>query len=223
MDFIDGYLYRAMREMLIAKGPDDAGLYDYYKTRIEGSRSAMSAYDRKLIDYIDSTFGSQRRRIVHAGIGIGTLIGPLAIAGYNTVGIEGDERRFAAAHRIRDAVLEAWPEASLRYSLIKGSFPAAAVGILSMTDRSVLVFTNCVAGWSDKLTNEIIGCFPGYGDIIFDARVLGRVREVDEREALLAAIRARGVAVEPIPNMPLDTYYYHARPLASGAARPDPH
>jgi len=212
LDFIDGYLYRVMRELLQGQDADSTGLYGYYIRRIEVLRRALSWYDRRLYEYIDSQFDRGSRKIVHVGVGVGTLAAALAIGGFVTAGIERDGRRFAAADRVRAAVIETWPAAAERYTLIRGGFPAGIAGTTWISPETVLVFTNSVAGWSDELTREILDCFPSYGDVLFELRQFGRLREADEREALLAAMRERGLVTAAVPEMPANSYFFHARP-----------
>jgi hypothetical protein len=211
LPFLNGYLFREMVSMLRAGGPESTGLYSYYKARIEREQSALSGYDLILYSYMLERFSREDRQIVHAGIGLGTLASALAQGGFMVVGIESDERRFQAANRLRAALLEAWPCAADRYTLIFGEFP----GVLDDTDwtttKSILVFTNCGAGWSDQLTANIISQFSLFGDVILDSRLFGRVRdEAEERDTLMRQIEEAGLVAIPIPETAaLGAFYYH--------------
>ena len=208
--FLDGYIFRVILERLEAEGPDASGLYAYYATRIREDRSALSTYDRVLVDYIINHFDKKVRRIVHAGIGVGTLTCALVVAGYATVGMECDRRRFQTASHVRETLGLVWPRETEKYTLIKGEFPTDLVETSWVSPDGVLIFTNCGAGWSDELTAKIISSFQCYGDVILDARLFGRIRDESiERHALLEEIKTRGFDTEPIEGMPPKDYYYH--------------
>lgn len=213
LDFLDGYLFRIMVQMLRSDGVDKSGLYDFYETRIKRGGSALSNYDRMLTEYVARRFHGNERRIVHAGTGLGTLPSALAMAGYAVAGIEYDARRFQAARRMHEGLAEAWPEKADRYELIYGEFPGAITGTAWMSSGAVLVFTNCIASWSEELTARIIGTLPAWGDVLLDTRLFGTVRETaEEREALLEGFRQQGLLPTPIVESPPGTYYCHLKP-----------
>jgi len=215
--FLDGYLFRVLVQILKSEGAEASGLYDFYKARVEQVGSALSHYDRMLIDYIVARFDKQNRRIVHAGTGVGTLPSALAMAGYAVAGIEQDAPRFRAADRIRAALKEAWPSAAARYELISGQFPAAVLQTPWMAQETVLIFTNCGAGWPEDLTAQIIASLPAYGDVLLDARLFGNVRESPaERQRLVDSMEAQGLAANPIAESPPDAFYYHLQPRHAG-------
>jgi len=211
--FLDGYLFRVMVDMLRSTGTEASGLYDFYKARIEQEGTALSGYDRILFEYVRASFDPAERRVVHAGIGLGTLASALALGRFNVSGLERDGARFGAATRIRSALADIWPAAAQRYDLMAGSFPTALLDTSWIAPRTILIFTNCGSGWSDEFTDDATALFPRFGDIILDARLFGRVREIpEERDALIAKIEAQGLAVKPIPKTnPLGAYYYHMR------------
>jgi hypothetical protein len=211
LSFLDGYLYRVMVEMLRSTGVQESGLYDFYKARIEQERCALSGYDRLLVDYISRKFDPQSRRVLHAGIGVGTLASALALAGFQVAGLERDRGRFAAASQLRHAVAQSWPVVADRYELIAGTFPTTVADSGWVDPRTILVFTNCGSGWSEAFTIEIINLFPRFGDVILDARLFGRVRDLEtEREVLIASMRARGLWAMPlVETNRLGAYYFH--------------
>ncbi len=210
--FLDGYLFRVMVDLLKSEGVEPSGLYDYYRMRIEQDGNALSAYDRVLFDYALANFDQQSRRVVHAGIGIGTLTSALAMAGYTVAGIERENHRFRAASRVREALAEAWPDMADRYILMGGEFPSVLAETPWIAPETVLVFTNCGAGWSDELTADAIASFRACGDVVLDARLFGNVRDLPaERQILLERIEAQGLTVTAIAGMPPDAFYYHVR------------
>jgi len=212
--FLNGYLFRVMVDMLRSEGTEASGLYDFYKARIEQEHTALSGYDRILLDYIGRHFDAAQHAILHAGIGLGTLASALAVAGFQVCGVERDPKRFDAATRLRDAVTDFWPQAAARYELVAGSFPDALVETIWIGPRSVLLFTNCATGWPDDLMEEVIALFPQFSDVILDARLFGTVRDLPEdRAALISRIEATGLAALPIPDANhLGAYYHHIRP-----------
>ncbi|MEI8154506.1 MAG: hypothetical protein WCG92_23425 [Hyphomicrobiales bacterium] len=209
--FLDGYLFRVMVDMLRSAGAESYGLYDFYKARIEQEGSALSGYDRILFEYVRTNFDPAERKLMHAGIGLGTLASALSKEGFNVVGLERDAGRFSAATRVRSAVVDVWPAAAERYDLIAGSFPAVLLDTLWIAPQTLLVFTNCGSGWPDEFTDSVIALFPRFGDIILDTRLFGTVRDLpDERRHLIAKIEAQGLAVKSIPGaIAIGAYYYH--------------
>jgi hypothetical protein len=211
LSFLDGYLYRVMIEMLRSEGTKESGLYEFYQARIEQERHALSGYDRILVDYLLTNFDAGKHRVVHAGIGVGTLTCALAVAGFRIAGLERDRGRTIAASRVRSAVLERWPAVEERYQLMPASFPEAVIGTDWIGDRTVLVFTNCGSDWPEELVDSIIDLFPGVGGAILDARLFGKIRNSEEeRQALVARIQGRGLAAKPLPETNrLGAYYFH--------------
>ena len=199
--------------MLRSEGAQASGLYAYYEARIEQDRCALSNYDRMLFDYVLAHFDREERRIVHAGIGIGTLLSALSVAGYRVTGIESDEPRFRAASRLRNALAAAWPVAVERYDLVDGQFPAALERRPLASSKNVLIFTNCAASWPEDLSARAIASFPAFGDVILDARLFGSIRDTaEERQTLIDRMEAAGLVATPIARSPPMTAYYHLRP-----------
>lgn len=117
--FLDGYLVRIMVDMLKLEGPD-AGLFGYYVGRIEGG-CAFSHPDRILLSKFRlAHFDRQKRCVVHAGIGLGTLTAALAVAGYTVAGVEWEGARRQAADRVRDSLIQEWPPVAENYKLMGG-------------------------------------------------------------------------------------------------------
>lgn len=211
LDFLDGYLFRVMLDILKSEGAQ-TGLYSYYEARIRGGH-ALSTYERMIVDYAVERFDPKSRRVVHAGIGIGTLTSVLAVIGYDIAGIEQDMTRFRMADRLRASIMEAWPDVAERYELFPGGYPAIIADTAWMRSDNVLVFTNCGAGWSDELTDQIIATMPSFNDVILDARLFGRIRESDaERQELVSRIERRGLTATAIRQSPSSAFYYHVRP-----------
>ena len=209
---LDAAMFRIMEKMLNSAGPAESGLYDYYEARIAQRQGALSGYDKALIRYALASFDKDDRRIVHAGTGIGTLTAALAAAGFTIAGIERDESRARAATRIRDTLAGLWPADAARYSLIVGEYPTIVSGTSWMAPDVLLIFTNCVAGWSDQLTEKIIRSFASFGDVILDITVFGKDREDEtERRLLVDLIRRQGLTAKPLndPEMPSYACYYH--------------
>ena len=213
LDFLDGYLFRTMVQILNSEGADPAGFYNYYKARVEQVGTALSPYDRMLVDYVDAKFDRPSRRIVHGGTGLGTLPCALAFSGYTVAGVEQDAGRLRTAGRIRAALAEAWPAMTERYELIEGEFPTVLAGTPWMAPETVLIFTNCVATWPDGLSDRIIGFASGCGDVILDTRLFGQSRDTpEERQTLIDQFEAQGLVALPIAGSPSGAFYYHLQP-----------
>jgi len=205
-----------MVEILKSEGAA-AGLYNYYEARVHGG-CALSPYDRMVFDFALSHFSPDSRRVVHAGIGIGTLTSSLAVAGYHIAGIERDGPRMRVATRLREAIVDAWPPVAERYELLLGGFPEIVEGTPWMDTGTVLIFTNCGAGWNDELTTLVVSSLPRFGDVIFDARLFGRVRDSDvERRELVQQVKDQRLTVTPIAESPPNCFYHHASRPGSGS------
>jgi len=209
LDFLDGYLLRVMVQILKAEGVDPSGFYNYYRARVEENRTAFSAYDRTVCDYVKARFDPGNRRIVHAATGLGTLPVALAHSGFTVAGVEYDHHRHRSAGRLRDAIQEISPETATRYTLIPGEYPATVADTPWMTRDTVLIFTNCVSTWSADLAARVLASLDACGDIILEARLFGQQRDTpEERQALLGRLEARGLFATPIPS-PGGNYFYH--------------
>jgi len=217
LSFLDGYIYRVMARMLRSDGPQESGLYDFYKARIERERRALSGYDRLLFAYLTSHFEPNDQQVLHAGIGVGTLASALAVSGFRVAGLERDDGRFKAASRVRAAVCDAWPEVAERYEVVAGTFPTTVLSPSWTSGRTILLFTNCAADWTDAFTDSIIDLFPRFGGVLLDSRLFGRVRDAeDERESLMRAIERRGLTATPLlETRGLGAYYHHIRSAAA--------
>lgn len=215
LSFLDGYLYRVMVDMMLSAGPEASGLYDFYRARIEQEGTALSGYDRILFEYVRSRFDPAGRRVVHAGIGLGTLACALAMGGFTIGGLERDGRRLEAARRIHRALADIWPSVAGRYHLVDGTFPTVLFGTPWIAPQTLLIFTNCGSDWTQEFTDSVIATFPRLGDVILDARLFGVVRDLPEqRRALIDRIESQGLTATPIPETHrLGAYYHHIRRL----------
>jgi hypothetical protein len=211
LSFLNGYLFREMVIMLRTDGPEASGLYSFYEARIEQERSALSRYDRILVKYLFEQRSEARRRIIHAGIGLGTLAASLSFVGFEIAGVESDQKRYFSATRLHNALADACPKAARRYHVIYGEFPAVLKNTAWTDSRPTLVFTNCGGTWSPDLMEETIRLMPSFGDVILDARLFGIVREdPEDRAELVRRIEAQGLRGILIPGMSgLNAFYYH--------------
>lgn len=213
LTFLDGYLFRVMVQILKSEGVDESGLYNYYRARVQEVGFALSHYDRMLVDYVQARFDRQKRRIVHAGTGLGTLPSALALVGYTVAGLEQDARRIGAAGQVHAALAEAWPAAAERYQLIGGEFPTMLDGTPWLTPATVLIFTNCVTTWPAALRARIMASLKTCGDVILDARLFGEMRDTpEERQAFIGQLEAQGFAATPMAESPPDAFYHHLKP-----------
>lgn len=213
LDFLDGYLFRIMVQILRSEDVDASGLYNYYRARVEQSGAALSPYDRMLVNYVRARFDRRDRRIVHGGTGLGTLPSALAFSGYTVAGVEQDAARLRTAGRIHAALTEAWPAIAERYELIEGEFPTVLAGTPCLSPETVLIFTNFVATWPVGLASRIMTSLSACGDAILDMRLFGQVRDTpEERQNLVDQFEAQGLIASPIAESPPGAFYYHLKP-----------
>ncbi len=110
LDFLDGYLFRLLQEIVSKHGLDESGFENYYGSRITEKIGGLIEYEERLARYLLE--GYPGRRVVHAGIGIGILACVLASNGMTVAGVEYYPKRVASAHHLRSALIEIWPEAA---------------------------------------------------------------------------------------------------------------
>lgn len=127
LDFLDGYLFRLLQEIASKHGLELSGFENYYGHRISEKIGGLIEYEESLARYLLE--GYPGRRIVHAGIGVGTLACALACNGMTVAGVEYYPRRVESAHRLRTALIEIWPEVEARYAIIQGTYPQALMPV----------------------------------------------------------------------------------------------
>ncbi len=71
LDFLDGYLFRLLQEIVSKHGLEDSGFENYYGSRIAEKIGGLIEYEERLARYLLK--GYPGRRVVHAGIGVGVL------------------------------------------------------------------------------------------------------------------------------------------------------
>ena len=206
-EFYSGYLLRFIQDQLEA-GHEESGLYNYYATRVP-KRAGLIAYEIAVAEYVAKTFVASKRRIVHVGIGLGTVTTYLSILGYHTIGVELDRRRAKTALRLRTAVSGVWPEVAERYIFVEGMFPDALQDLDIMAKDALLLFTNAAFSWPEGTKERMFALFPTFGDVILDLRQFGKTRELEtERADFLQEVMQLGanlVAEIPSPGV----YYRH--------------
>jgi hypothetical protein len=200
LNFLDGYFFHVMQQILNEQGAEASGLFDYYEARIKQRIGALAEYDGDLARYL---LERKTKRVVHAGIGIGTLSCALACNGIVVVGVEADGRRFASAGRIKDAAIEIWP--NMHYDIVLGFFPEALAG-QSYVD-STLLFTNVAAGWDDAALERVIRSMANFGEVFLDLRLFGSTRnEEADRVALFERIAKSARLAERLPHVSPGVY-----------------
>lgn len=210
LDLHDREILAAMRERLQRLGQDESGFFRYYSGRVQAWQG-LSGAERALYSHLRT-----RARVVHAGVGIGTLAVALARVGVPCLGFEQDERRYAAALDLKATVA---PDAP--YELRHGSFPAA----LRRGDRvrdATLLFTDFNYGWSDAQTEAAIVATRRFPRTILDLRQFGCLRdEPAERAALARRLEAGGLRLEELDLGVEGAFYVECRPVAGpvGALR----
>lgn len=203
LNFLDGYLFRLIQQLANERGLEESGLYNYYGGRITSRLGGLSEHDEGLARHL---LARETKRVVHAGIGIGTLSCALACNGVAVVGIEAEKRRAATARLVKDAVTEIWPD--IRYEVVEGFFPDVLAG-KSFVD-STLVFTNVAASWDDAALERVIGSMVNFGDVFLDLKVFGSTR-LDEasRDVLFERIAKSARSAERLPHVAINVDLAH--------------
>lgn len=207
VDFLDGYLFRLLQEIVADRGSEKSGFFDYYTARVTGKLGGLMEYEERLARYLLANFSG--RHIVHAGTGIGTLPCVLACNGMTVTAIEGLHSRVESARRIRKALVDIWPEADSRYEIIAGVYPEALASRPYGPD-AVLVFTNVASAWTLEQEGSIIHSMQGFGDAVLDLRLFGHVRDEEgERAELFARIASTARRAGRLPDIGarLDAHY----------------
>jgi len=220
LDFLDGYLFRLLQEIAARDGLERSGFLNYYGNRLASRIGGLIEYEERLARYLLT--GYSDRRIVHAGMGVGTLACALACNGMTVAGVESHPERVRSAHLVRAALIEVWPEVADRYHIIEGFYPQV------LTDRpksrflpwrrarpspwldsnAVLIFTNVVTTWSDATLTSIIDSMPSFAEVFLDLRLFGTPREEDaERTALFDRIAASARSAERLPELASGSHF----------------
>ena len=203
LNFLDGYLFHLMQQIANDQGKDASGFFDYYDARIKQRVGALAEYDFDIARYL---LELKTKRVVHAGIGIGTLSCALACNGVAVVGVEANDARFSSARLIKKAAVEIWPD--IRYDIVHGLFPEALAG-QSFVD-STLLFTNVGGGWDDAMLERVILSLANFREVFLDLRLFGSVRnEEADRAALFEHIAKSAREAERLPHVSYGFYLAH--------------
>lgn len=208
LDFLDGYLFRLLQEIRSRQGLERSGFDNYYDYRLTQKIGGLIEYEESLARHLLEAYPG--RRIVHAGIGIGTLACALACNGMTVAGVEYYPKRVASARHLRAALIETWPDVEARYEIIEGTFPQALMpsapaptptprtfrfmpwrrapkpspGPSSagkwLDTNAILIFTNVVSTWGDHTQDSIFECLPRFAEVLLDLRLFGKMRETDQ-------------------------------------------
>lgn len=233
LDFLDGYLFRLLQEIVSKHGLEDSGFENYYGSRITEKIGGLIEYEERLARYLLK--GYPGRRVVHAGIGVGVLACVLACNGMTVAGVEYYPKRVASAHHLRTALIGIWPEVEARYEIIEGSYPgalmeraktapptsrflprwrtpkpAAGPSIPSpwFDSNAILIFTNVASGWSDDKLASIIGSLPRFAEVLLDLRLFGAIRdEEQDRTALFDRIAATARSAERLRELAVGSHF----------------
>jgi len=173
---------------------DESGAYEYYSDRL-GRGITVAAYEKALLGIVVALKPS---RVVHAGIGFGSLDALLEEAGIRVIGYELDKRRAETALAMRDVL-------GMKYEIRPVAFPDGTEG-----RGGTLIFTNVGAGWDDAAQRRIVAAFKSFDTVLLDLRLFGRVREEADRAKLAASLKKIG-KVEPIETVG-GAYYVKVSP-----------
>jgi hypothetical protein len=218
LDFLDGYLFRLLQEIAEQRGLRRSGFLNFYGSRIADRIGGLIEYEERLARHLLSRY--PERRVVHAGIGVGTLACALACNGMTVAGIEYNRRRVRSARRLRAAVAAIWPEVADRYEIIKGLYPEVLTAgprfpwrrkppaSAWLDSNAILIFTNVAYGWTDAALASVIESLPRFAEAFLDLRLFGILREEDaERSALFDRIARRARWAERLPDLAGGSHY----------------
>jgi hypothetical protein len=221
LDFLDGYLFRLLQEIATRDGLERSGFLTYYGYRIANKIGGLIEYEECLARYLLA--GYSDRRVVHAGMGLGTLACALACNGMTVTGVESHPNRVKSARLLRSALIEIWPEVADRYHIMEGFYPQVLTGkpascllpwrwIIppgpSLDPNAILIFTNVVTTWSDVAMASIIDSMPRFSEVFLDLKLFGTMREEDaERTALFDRIAASARSAERLPELASGSHF----------------
>jgi hypothetical protein len=199
IDFIDGHLHCAIREIIDSGDINETGLYAYYADRVMQRVGGLLEYEGALAHYVlDNCRG---KRVVEIGAGLGELPITIALNGLTAAAVEYDSKRILGATKIREAMIRSFPELAERYVIVPLGFPEALVESAWAGPDVTLLFTNVGSGWDDKRTEEGISRFHSVGEVILDLRLFGAVRDEAEQRALFERIGAEARTAELLPEI----------------------
>jgi len=219
LDFLDGYLFRLLQEIAAQEGLEGSGFQNYYGSRLANRIGGLIEYEEHLARHLLRQYSGYR--VVHAGMGVGTLACALACNGMTVAGIEAYAARVKSAHRLRSAVIEIWPEVADRYHIIEGLYPQILMEKPALAwlpwrrstspwldSSAVLVFTNVVTTWSDETQAAIIDSMPRFAEVFLDLSLFGVIRQEDtERTALFDRIAASARSAERLPELAKGSHF----------------
>lgn len=189
LGFMNGYLVAFLQEMHTRVGEVEGGLYQYYVQRYSNLKIGLLLYERHLTHYIDASI-FKGARILHVGIGCGTLTSTLYSLDFNITGIEADGMRHKLAVILQERMKALFNSKIGAYDVVNGYFPTVLTTKLAGQNFNVLLMTNLGAGLSDDVQSAIVALFPNFGHVILDLRLFGRTRESGEERAALGALIA---------------------------------
>jgi hypothetical protein len=229
LDFLDGYLFRLLQEIAGKHGIEKSGFDNYYAYRLQQNIGGLIEYEASLARHLLDEYPG--RRIVHAGMGIGTLACALACNGMTVGGVESYGKRVESARHLRAAMIETWPEVEARYEIIDGNYPQALMPATpTRTSRTVLpwrrrpekpapadesrslgpwfdsgallIFTNVVTSWTEDVSAAIFESLPRFSEVFLDLRLFGTMKDTEEeRTVLFDRIAATARSAERLPNL----------------------
>ncbi len=170
LDFLDGYLFRLLQEIASKHGLEQSGFENYYGYRLKEKIGGLIEYEEGLARYLLE--GYPGRRVVHAGIGVGTLACALACNGMTVAGVEYYPRRVESARHLRAALIEIWPEVEARYEILEGTYPQALMPAPAPAPNPAQRTSRFFLPWRRRPERPAPAAEPGPAALWFDSNAI---------------------------------------------------
>ncbi|MDQ2860503.1 MAG: hypothetical protein M3T55_07220 [Pseudomonadota bacterium] len=192
-------------ERMESLGEDGSGAYGFYAVRLRRG-TIFSDYEMALARAL-LAWPRAPRTAHEIGGGFGGLAILLAALGFETVCLEVDAKRFAAAEGILGAVKAEARELGGRCEMVNARFPTAD-GKPPASGAMALI-TNLVFTTTEQAKAQILAGLRAYPVAIIDVdRFLAHCRSPEERAARLDEFDAAGLFGEPFLDLGASACFY---------------
>lgn len=181
-------LLPVMRYRVEKLGEDASGAYNFYRSRLEANR-VFCDYEIQLVERIVERLPAIDH-IYEIGCGWGQLVFLLAWCGYETTGFEIDSRRFLGAEFLRKVLGQIDEDRVVHARLRNEFFPPLDRPERS---RSLVIATNVVVSNPELFEEQMMWALRRYRYAIVDVDRFCRLRQPEERPALIASVEQTGM------------------------------